>query len=266
VELSQSFRDHPTLGLADIRDEAFVCVNGEGLFSEDTMLTASDFSAAVKSAFHPKTRIIVLGDGCHSGTVLRLNKDEWAGREVVAITGFQDRDAPGRPGQGGLFTHTVLLAADKLCQMSLEDYSVGLMYNAILHDNQKVFTELQDIIIQVVPGFSADRMAWPLVPSANYQAPLNVCALLSKGAQVNGHGAQPVSVWATNDEELMDALGVTRCVLDNVSQEALLAPVEIQAYLHEVCGEECLDSLDREDTEYILHPEVVRSCSQCMVQ
>jgi len=254
-------RDHRML---PGRDEAFVCVNTDGQYSEDTMMIASDLAHTVTSSFHPKTRIILLSDGCHSGTIWTLSKEEWIGREVVAISGFQDHDGPGNPGQGGLFTHALLLAADKLSQLSCVDCSVGLLYNAILTENTNVFRNTQDIVLECVPGFSSDRMAWPLLPNSKYQAPLNVCAGLTSKPKTNGNSGASFSVWETNDVEVMNTLGVTSGVVSCASRRALLKPVDIEEYLQDVfCG-------DSPDGHFIdnLQERALQACtiSQCIVQ
>lgn len=155
-------------------DEAYCLVNSQGKISRSTMLTDDEFAQALVDSTDEEVRIVVLSDCCHSGTMADLDKDIWEGREAISISGCMDNQTSGDIGKGGIFTHSMLLAIDQLEDAGMRDYSVGLMYNATVKNDDSVFNSAQEISIQTTDSISADEMAWPLVPRAevDYQAPL----------------------------------------------------------------------------------------------
>merc|ERR1712007_133056 len=99
------------------------------------------------SYVHPDARVIVLADCCHSETIADLHKHEWAEREVISITGCMDCQTAGDVGEGGIFTHSLLYAVEALQELRSE-YSVGLLYNATVKEEEVVFRSKQNITIQ----------------------------------------------------------------------------------------------------------------------
>mmetsp|Transcript_74188 Transcript_74188/g.172066 ORF Transcript_74188/g.172066 Transcript_74188/m.172066 type:complete len:344 (-) Transcript_74188:86-1117(-) len=205
----------------DGEQEAFVCVNRTGQVSPETLLSDDDFCAQVLPSLHMETRILMLTDCLHSEAIVNLSKAAWQGRQAISITGCQDAHYAEDVDRSGIFTHALLLAIDKLSKVGRDNYSVGMLFNATLYEDELVFGSKQDLSIQIPPKFSSDEMAWPLVPPVGYQAPLSRCA-----AELgNDHGGGTLS-----------PAGVSASVLVHVAPEALNVPVSIEEYVNHVQG------------------------------
>lgn len=200
-------------------DEVFICVDRNGNASPATQLFASELSHAVLSSCRTETRIIFLVDCYHRGPVIEVSGKQWAGRQVCVMSGTQDVPRNDDKSRMGLFTHALLLAMDKLSRIGRENYSVGLLYNAALHEDELVFAGKQDMGIETSQGLTSDGMAWPLVPPAGYQAPLSRCA---------GPGGVKSSA---------SLFGLTPALLSHVTQEAVNTPVSVEEYLNYVQGQ-----------------------------
>lgn len=198
-------------------EETFVLVDRNGQVSASTLLRGDDLASAILEGCKHETRILILTDTTFSGTIMDLGRGAWTGRQATLLSGTQDARCT-EEDRGAIFTHAVLLAIDKLSKVGRENYSVGMLYNAALHEGDIVFSGKQDIIIQAAPRFSADQLAWPLVPPDGYQAPLSRCA---RPGGIRSDAAK---------------LGVSPVLLQHVRQEALNVPVSIEEYVSYVQG------------------------------
>merc|ERR1711920_1130809 len=103
-----------------------------------------------------------------------------------------------------------------------EDYSVGMLFNGTLENDDKVFNSAQDITLKAVPGFSPDKMAWPLIPDVEYKAPLTQAAqqVAPPGSNVDANtGIQ----MAMQNPALMQQLGISPNVQNAISSSGLAA-------------------------------------------
>jgi len=158
------------------RDEALMCVNDMGGVSPTTLLSNSELCAEVLAAVPPETRTLFLADCCHYTSIVDLSGPQWEGRQAIAISGGQDLQCHTDNIWGGLLTHSLLLAVEKLSRVGRDHYSVGMLFNAALLEDEAIFGGRQDLYIQTAPGMGPDSIAWPFVPPPGYQAPLSRCA------------------------------------------------------------------------------------------
>eukprot|EP00928_Gymnodinium_smaydae_P011710 TRINITY_DN14294_c0_g3_i1.p1 TRINITY_DN14294_c0_g3~~TRINITY_DN14294_c0_g3_i1.p1 ORF type:complete len:345 (+),score=47.87 TRINITY_DN14294_c0_g3_i1:147-1181(+) len=196
---------------ADGQNEAFVLVDQQGGVSLDTVLVDDDFSAALLQDCGPDVRVVIIADCCHSGTIADLDRPRWRGRQAISLSGCRDSQTSGDTGRGGIFTHSLLLAAAKLSCVGLTDYAVGALYNAALKESEEVFHAQQHIEIQTTPGMTPDQMAWPLLPARGYEAPLQAALRAQASGQQFG--------------------GVLPSTLQYVKQEMINAPVSVEEYI-----------------------------------
>lgn len=191
----------------DHQDEAYCFVNERGQISYETCMRDDDFADLITSNVHEDTRIILISDCCHSGSVGDLSKPQWDGHRAVAISGCTDAQTSGDTGQGGICTHSLLLGLEKLTGYGEEDFSVSALYNATLREDQRVFNSAQDITIQESNPGVASEMAWPLVPPKPYSAPLN----RAKQAATSSSGGSTDSVQAVQSctPQQLQAMGLS---------------------------------------------------------
>lgn len=201
---------------ADAEAEALVCVDSQGQISTRTLLSDEELSNTILQSCPEDARILILADLCHSGPVANLTLGRWAGRQALSITGCRERSTAVDAGRCGIFTHCILLAADKLAKVGHEDYSVGMLFNAALNEDAVIFGRMQDMMIQAALDSSPQLMAWPLVPSLDYEAPLNRLS--------------------STDMEVLERLGINPAMLKNVRASELHQPVSVEKYNDHVMG------------------------------
>lgn len=199
--------------------DALVLLDRNGQVSPSTLLRGDELAREVLDGCkHETTRILILTDVCHPVSLVDLGTPAWEGRQAILIAGVQDQRT-AEEDRGSIFSHTLLLAIDKLSKVGRDNYAVGMLFNAALHENDLVFSSKQDMLLQTAPKFGTDEMAWPLVPPVGYQAPLSRCA--GPGGIRSDAGR----------------LGVSPALLQHVRQEALNVPVSIEEYVSHVTGQ-----------------------------
>lgn len=223
----QEVADHDARG----PEEAFLFVDENGQMTSETLLLDTEFSKAVLSSCNPTARIVIITDCCHAGAIIDMDQDCWTGREAVAIAGCRDRQITEESGRGSLFTHSLLLAVDKLTKVGWVDYSVGLLFNAALNEDEAVFQGKQDMVLQHAPGFAADQMAWPLAPMKTYEAPLNQYAEIV--AQMADRKHAPAAI----EQQQLARIGVPAPLLQHVQLDSFGAPTIVEEYIRYVSGQ-----------------------------
>lgn len=167
---------------ADGLDEALVLYDDRGELSEEGLLRDDDFSRLVAEACSPETSVLIIADCNNSGTVADLNSAVWRDRRAISISACRDSQVAGAAtGGGGIFTHSVLLAIDRLGRLGEAEYSVGLLFNAALKEDDDVFDSKQDFTIQALDSCQPDSMPWPLIPPGTYDSPLREVANKTAG-------------------------------------------------------------------------------------
>lgn len=185
---------------ADGQDEALCFVDSAGQVNYQSCMSDDVFAATICECMNPDVKVLILADCCHSGTIADFNSDIWAEREIeaVSITGCMDKQTSGDMGKGGIFTHSMLMAIDKLQQAGENDYDVKELYNATLAEDDEVFSSPQDITLSKSSPATYADFDWPLIPLREYDAPLNQAA----GAVMGGGGKPPQG--ALSPESLAD--------------------------------------------------------------
>lgn len=159
----------------DGQDEAFCFVDEAGQINYESCMNDDDFAKMITEAIPAGTRMLVLTDCCHSGTICDFDakKSIWRNRRAVSITGCLDGQTSGDIGRGGIFTHSMMCAIAELQEEDVEEYSAAKLYNRTLVKDEEIFNSKQDITCESAPGFLPNKMPWPLIPKERYQPPLN---------------------------------------------------------------------------------------------
>lgn len=174
----------------DGEDEALCFVGPSGELAGRFFMTDDEFAELVVDNIPEEAKILILTDCCHSGTIGDLDKEVWEDRQVISITGCTDVQTSGDIGKGGIFTHSMLLAVERLKAADEEEYAVGMLYNATVRQDDTVFHSKQDITINCSRGHSPKDMCWPLIPRGDYKAPLSQAVqTAATGAGTPGAGA-----------------------------------------------------------------------------
>jgi len=156
----------------DGNDEALCLVSPDGELDYSTCMTDDQFAELVKTNVTDDVNVMILTDCCHSGTIADFGTSDWGGHKAVSITGCTDEQTSGDTGNGGIFTHSMLMAIADLAEQGIEDYSCAELYNLTLDKDDEVFASEQDISCAWTNACgSSSQMAWPLIPEPGYQAP-----------------------------------------------------------------------------------------------
>mmetsp|Transcript_64001 Transcript_64001/g.139156 ORF Transcript_64001/g.139156 Transcript_64001/m.139156 type:complete len:431 (+) Transcript_64001:55-1347(+) len=195
---------------ADGLDEAFVLLDDTGridsqnIVSQDAsgkvrykaLMTDDIFSDIVTSSLrYRSTCTVIISDCCHSGTIGDLGAPSWQGRPAVSISGCRDFQTSGDVGVGGIFSHSMMRAIEKLQQLGNDNYSIGKLFSATLVMDDQLFDSEQDITIDRTAGISESEIKWPLIPLSSYQAPYR--AKPGAGASLGGQAGSSPSALAS---------------------------------------------------------------------
>jgi len=205
----------------DGEDEAFCFVTPDGQITYESCMVDDDFSEVVSASVPDDVNVLILTDCCHSGTIADLTSPCWAGRKAISITGCLDSQTSGDMGRGGIFTHSMLLAIDKLLRAGEAEYSCGMLFNATLKQDNAVFNSAQDITIQCTSSVTPDGMAWPFCPVRPYKAPLSQAAEAAVPASSDGESSPASGADLQQNAELCEALGISPQVLQFVTSTAV---------------------------------------------
>merc|ERR1712187_540954 len=123
----------------DAMDEAYCFQDSKGQISYSTCLKDDDFAILLTKNLKADVKAVILSDCCHSDTICDFGKPIWDGFDAISISGCKDEQTSGDTGRGGIFTHSMLLAIEKLSAAKdqskwdlQEGYSVEFLYDATL--------------------------------------------------------------------------------------------------------------------------------------
>lgn len=184
----------------DGQDEAFVFVDEQGNINVDTaLMTDDEFSALILKVLPPTVTVICIADCCHSGSIMDFVRPEWKGRKAISISGCRDTQTSGDTGNGGICTHSLLLAIESLTQKGLKQYSVGKLFNETINQDNTVFASPQDITLDKTRSTNQNDINWPLIPKTTYKAPYQKKATAPSSTYTTT-GPAPSSTYTTTGQ------------------------------------------------------------------
>jgi len=157
-------------------DEAmcFLGPNGNAEPRDQVWMTDDELVDAITENVSQEAKILVIGDCCHSGTLLDATKKEWNGFKVISITGCEDTQTSAGTGKGGQFSRALTAAIQSLMDKGDDGFKIAKLYNQTLKEykKRKQASHTQNIQIRS-HGITPDKMVWPLQPAEGYIAPAN---------------------------------------------------------------------------------------------
>jgi len=160
----------------DGKDECLALMDGKGQTSAKYWLRDDDLALHISSSLAKGVKVLILTDCCHSGTIADLGKSCWSkkGLNAMAISGCKDDQTSGDIGFGGIMTHSLLLAVDRLTVRGGKPCSVTNVYQEITGIAKHLFPQVEQNITMHSTGQDTGKMLFPLLPQvgSNYVSPL----------------------------------------------------------------------------------------------
>lgn len=154
---------------ADGQDEV-LCLVGDDPSQWDYM-SDDEWSQLITSSVPSETRILIVTDCCHSGSMADMARPEWKDREAINIAGCADDETSMDTGSGSFMTNCLVKAIGNFESEGNDEYSVAELYNAMMEvfdaDVRPSLESMglnQSIAIECPAGFNYNKMPWPLVP------------------------------------------------------------------------------------------------------
>lgn len=133
-------------------------------------MTSDEFKVVVTTNVPHGTRILLLSDCCHSGTVVDFSAREWRGFQAISIVAWLDAETSDDAGRGGIFTNDMLTATESLCRRR-QKCSVDALFKEIVQSDKQNFDSKIYLSVQTMNGTSCETSMWPLLPPSSYEAP-----------------------------------------------------------------------------------------------
>lgn len=152
-------------------DEAFCFVTPDGKLRGGWM--SDDTFAELMTTHIPQgVKVLVLSDCCHSGTVCDFKTNPaWKKLEAVSFSGCEDFQTSGDTGRGGIFTHALLIAIQRMLESREPFDKIGNFFSRVIEVDDEVFDSEQEIKMMASPICDKKNFPWPIVPKPHYKAP-----------------------------------------------------------------------------------------------
>eukprot|EP00933_Yihiella_yeosuensis_P063547 TRINITY_DN6671_c1_g6_i1.p1 TRINITY_DN6671_c1_g6~~TRINITY_DN6671_c1_g6_i1.p1 ORF type:complete len:481 (-),score=99.76 TRINITY_DN6671_c1_g6_i1:294-1661(-) len=147
----------------DGMDEA-LCTVHNGVCNQSTWVRDDDLADWL-TTYVKAHNIFVIVDACHSASIVDLNKNQWRHKNAMSMSGCQDVQESAGTGFGGLFTHSIEKAGQKV--RGQKGISAAHFYNVVLQEAQTMkaqYHSQQDIAIQTPAHVHPEHLEWPLIP------------------------------------------------------------------------------------------------------
>mmetsp|Transcript_41429 Transcript_41429/g.90398 ORF Transcript_41429/g.90398 Transcript_41429/m.90398 type:complete len:435 (+) Transcript_41429:83-1387(+) len=158
------------------RDQALCTLGVDGQAEPRAQVwTRDDDLSRMMTQFIPKhAKILIIADCCHSGTIMDMGREQWAGYEAISLAGCTDTQTSAGTGHGGQFSRAITAAIESLQTSKKLDCGVSRMYNKVLEEYQrrKTASHTQNITIHGT-GILPKNFPWPLVPTGQYVSPVH---------------------------------------------------------------------------------------------
>merc|ERR1712096_407740 len=111
------------------KDDAYCFQDADGHVTKASLWSDDAFAQQIPDVLPDGVNLLVLSDCCYSDTICDFSKPAWKNKRAVSVSGCLDTQTAKGTGTGGVFTYSMLLAIEKLSQLSRtqqgSDYSVG---------------------------------------------------------------------------------------------------------------------------------------------
>jgi len=160
----------------DGKDEAFCFVTPDGKLFGGWM-TDDQFAHHITSSVADDVHVLVVSDCCHSGTICDFDSrhSQWGNIQAVSLSGCRDFQTSGDTGQGGIFTHSLLIALQEFVEEGFhgegKHVSLKRLFQRVLDKDDTIFDSAQDITMNATKHVDLRFFSWPLVPKPGYVAP-----------------------------------------------------------------------------------------------
>mmetsp|Transcript_35757 Transcript_35757/g.62585 ORF Transcript_35757/g.62585 Transcript_35757/m.62585 type:complete len:147 (+) Transcript_35757:3-443(+) len=140
-------------------------------------MTDDQFAHHITSSVADDVHVLVVSDCCHSGTICDFDSrhSQWGNIQAVSLSGCRDFQTSGDTGQGGIFTHSLLIALQEFVEEGFhgegKHVSLKRLFQRVLDKDDTIFDSAQDITMNATKHVDLRFFSWPLVPKPGYVAP-----------------------------------------------------------------------------------------------
>lgn len=124
-------------------------------------LVDDDFAEILDCAFYEETRILVITDCCHSGTLADVDTHDWGDRRICSFAACQDHEQSTDTGRGGVLSKAIEYAVRELAfTKGKKEYSLYQIWKRILRYARRL--EIDQLPVMTYANIDPKRSAWPM--------------------------------------------------------------------------------------------------------